>query len=207
MIQVPAYMPINTTFAQPQLQQSQNQQLSSIHTTYYPDLTKEEFCASEPVRNEMLYKQGKLEQLAKYGTYTNCGLTYNKLKDNNDFKELINSKYLNNTKGFVCLINNLNSLEIQRHEKLSHSFYPNYSLFYNNSIQKNIISYEKYNLNDYVRILNNFIKNDKLSDDLKQYFLYFKSDKLDLYYTKLDNLENKSNPLDTLTQKIFYIKE
>ena len=40
----------------------------------------------------MLYKSGKLEQLAKYGCWTNCGLIYNAIKNNNDFKELFSYK-------------------------------------------------------------------------------------------------------------------
>ena len=49
-------------------------------------------------------------------------------------------------------------------------------------------------------MLNNFIKNGKISDDLKQYFLYKESDKLDVYYTKLDKLDKAENPLDILAE-------
>ena len=173
-----------------------NEQLNEIHKIYYPDLTQEEFNASNDLRNEMLYKSGKLEQLAKYGTYTNCGLIYNKVKDNNDFKELINSKYFNNPQGFVKIINNLNNLEIQRQQKLTY-----YSPIYGINVQKMpTINYQKYDINDYLRMLNNFAKNNKLSDDLKQYILYKESDKLDLYYTTLNNLENNPNPMSVLLQ-------
>lgn len=173
-----------------------NEQLNEIHKIYYPDLTQEEFNASNDLRNEMLYKSGKLEQLAKYGTYTNCGLIYNKVKDNNDFKELINSKYFNNPQGFVKIINNLNNLEIQRQQKLTY-----YSPIYGINVQKMpTINYQKYDINDYLRMLNNFAKNNKLSDDLKQYILYKESDKLDLYYTTLDNIENNPNPMSVLLQ-------
>ena len=173
-----------------------NEQLNEIHKIYYPDLTQEEFKASNDLRNEMLYKSGKLEQLAKYGTYTNCGLIYNKVKDNNDFKELINSKYFNNPQGFVKIINNLNNLEIQRQQKLTY-----YSPIYGINVQKMpTINYQKYDINDYLRMLNNFAKNNKLSDDLKQYILYKESDKLDLYYTTLDNIENNPNPMSVLLQ-------
>ena len=55
-------------------------------------------------------------------------------------------------------------------------------------------------MNDYLKMLNNFIKNGKISDDLKQYFLYKESDKLDVYYTKLDKLDKAENPLDILAE-------
>lgn len=168
--------------------------LENIHKTYYPDLTNEEFNASESVRNEMLYKSGKLEQLAKYGCWTNCGLIYNAIKNNNDFKELINSKYLNDSKGFVLIMKNLNSLENQRQKKLTY-YPPMYGI---NIQQIPLINYSQYNINDYLRMLNNFTKNNKISDDLKKYFLYKESDKLDLYYTKLNSLDNIENPLDIL---------
>ena len=172
MIQFPIYLPItpyqcgnmnypsqpiisnqNNTFY-PVQPTNINEQLNEIHKIYYPDLTQEEFNASNDVRNEMLYKSGKLEQLAKYGTYTNCGLIYNKVKDNNDFKELINSKYFNNPQGFVKIINNLNNLEIQRQQKLTY-----YSPIYGINVQKMpTINYQKYDINDYLRMLNNFKK-------------------------------------------------
>ena len=67
------------------------------------------------------------------------------------------------------------------------------------------------NMNDdycfFLKMLNNFCKNDKISDDLKQYFLQMKADKIDLYYTKLNKLSTSSNPLDILTERISYVNE
>ena len=195
MIQYPSYIPVNSyqqaNVFYPAPPVNVADELNKVHITYYPDLTKEEFNASQSVRNDMLYNAGKLEQLAKYGSNTNCGSTYNKVKDNNDFKELINSKYLNNTNGFVRIINNLNSLDLQRQQKLT--YYP--PLYGVNVIKNYTLDYQKYDMSDYLRMLNNFTKNNKISDDLKQYFLYMESDKLDLYYTKLDKLENAQNPV------------
>ena len=140
---------------------------------------------------------GKFEQLSKYGSWTNCFATYNIIKNNNDFKELINSKYLNDAKGFVLIVKNLNSLELQRQKKLTYC-----PQIYGINIQQiPPLDYAKYNINDYLRILNNFTKNPKFSDDLKQYFLYKESDKLDLYYTKLDKLDNTENPIDVLVRE------
>ena len=195
MIQFPNYIPLNpyqqANVFYPAPPVNVADELNKVHITYYPDLTKEEFNASQSVRNDMLYNAGKLEQLAKYGSNTNCGSIYNKVKDNDDFKELINSKYLNNTNGFVRIINNLNSLDLQRQQKLT--YYP--PLYGVNVIKNYTLDYQKYDMSDYLRMLNNFTKNNKISDDLKQYFLYMESDKLDLYYTKLDKLENAQNPV------------
>jgi len=62
-------------------------------------------------------------------------------------------------------------------------------------------------MNDFLKMLNKFCKNDKISDDLKQYFLQMKADKIDLYYTKLNKLSDSSNPLDVLTERIPYVNE
>ena len=184
-----------------------NTDMNQIHSKYYPDLTNDEFSADVQTRNKLLYERGKLEQLAKYGDWTNCGILYNKIKGNNDFKEIINSKYIDNSQIFVRLINNLNSLEHQRQEKFRpYNYTFLYGGFYYNSVQRPI-AYEKYKMNDYLKILNDFIKNDKISDDLKQYFISMKSDKIDLYYTKLDKLNLSDNPMEVLMEKLPFVQE
>lgn len=179
-----------------------SQNLNEIHQKYYPDLAQDEFGLDTQTQNELLYKRNKLQQLAKYGTYINCENTYNRIKDNPDFKELISSKYLNNAQGFVQLVSSMASLEQQRTVK----FLPPY-LSNANYIYARPIPYEKYNINDYLRLLNTFIKNPKISDDLKQYFLAMKTDKIDVYYTRLDKLNTSSDPLKILTEQIPYSKE
>ena len=183
-----------------------NTDIRQIHSLYYPDLTEDEFNADTLTRNKILYERGKLEQLAKYGDWTNCGNIYNRIKDNTDFKDIINSKYVNTPQTFVRLINNLNSLELQRQEKFIIYNYPAYNALYVNSAQRPI-AYEKYNMNDYLKMLNNFLSNDKISDDLKQYFICMKSDKLDLYYTRLDKLSGTNNPMEILTEKLPFTQE
>lgn len=184
-----------------------NTDMNQIHSMYYPDLTNDEFNANMQTRNKLLYERGKLEQLAKYGDRTNCGILYNKIKGNQDFKEIINSKYIDNPQMFVRLINNLNSLEHQRQEKFIPYNYPYmYGGIYYNSVQRPI-DYNKYNMNDYLKMLNDFIKNDKISDDLKQYFISMKSDKIDLYYSKLDKLNLSDNPMEVLMEKIYRVQE
>ena len=51
-----------------------NTDMNQIHSKYYPDLTNDEFSADVQTRNKLLYERGKLEQLAKYGDWTNCGI-------------------------------------------------------------------------------------------------------------------------------------
>ena len=207
MNQIPIYQPRYNYYPVYNLPLNNNQtnNLNSIHSKYYPDLTNDEFLLNPAQRNILLYERGKLEQLAKYGTLTNCGFLYNKIKNNPDFRELISSKYLNNAEGFVKLVNNLNSLEAERTRILSYKM--QYPAHYNQSMYKKPIQYEKYSINDYMRLLNDFIKNPKLSDDIKQYFLYMKSDKLDLYYAKLDKINTAQNPLNVLIEKIPYVNE
>lgn len=196
MLQVQArFQPLYTT---------QTTSLKQIHTQYYPDLTDEEFALPKEKQNQVLFERGKLLQLAKYGTNTNCEQTYNYIKNNPDFKELSKSKYYNNPEGFVSLISAMDSLTKQRQEKLA--MY-NYSSQYYLPIYSKPISYEKYNTNDYLRLLNNFTKNEHLSDDLKQYFLSTKADKIDIYYTHLDKLQNNKEDLKLLTQKLYYSQD
>lgn len=184
-----------------QLNNLTNTSLKQIHATYYPDLTDEEFALSKENQNKVLFERGKLLQLAKYGSNVNCEQTYNQIRNNPDFKELSASKYYNSPDGFIGLVNTMDSLSKQRQEKLA--MY-GYSSPYYLPIYPKPISYEKYNTNDYLKLLNNFTKNEHLSDDLKQYFLSMKADKLDVYYTRLDKLQNNKEDLKILTQQLYY---
>ena len=211
MIQFPIYgqnynSSVNTNLYRQQLEHIMNTNLQHGYQLYYPDLTYDEYNASPLNRNVMLYERGKLEQLAKYGSFTNCGNIYNEIKDNSDFKELINSQYFKSPEGFVRIINNLNNLKIKRQQKLSYYYNPAYQKYYNANMNKPI-PYEKYDMKDYLKILNDFSKNNKISDDLKQYFLYMKSDNIDLYYTKLDKLAESQNPMEILIYRMPYIEE
>lgn len=202
----PVFNPIMADYYRNLIESKLPKTLQEVHDKYFPDLTYEEFNMSKEERNDYLYKNGKLEQLAKYGTDTNCGGIYNRIKDNQDFKELINSKYLNTANGFVRIINNLNTLEEKRQEKLKYN--PNsYPSPYYVNVMKLPFNYYDYDMPDYLRMLNDFSKNEKLSDDLKQYYLFMKSDNLELYYTKLNKLNNSNNPIDILTEKNHFVKE
>ncbi len=195
----------NPNYYASQLYKSMSQNLEDIHKKYYPDLAADEFGLPQDKQNELLYKRNKLLQLAKYGTPTNYEITYNNIKDNKDFKELIDSKYLNNAQGFMTLLSSMASLEAQRAEKITTPIIP----YYPNALVSYVphLPYEKYNINDYLQMLNNFVKNPKISDDLKQYFLMMKSDKLDVYYTRLNKINTASDPLKVLTENNAYSKE
>lgn len=178
-------------------QQFKDYSFSDIHAMFYPDLTDEEFnLPDNEQRNELLFKEGKFLQLAKYGTDTNCEQIYNSIKDNADFKDLSGSKYYNNAKGFVKLVNAMDSLTKQRKKELS--WLQNDSPYCLASYSAPAHEYQKYDVNDYLKMLNNFAKNKYLSDDLKQYVLSNDVDKLDLYYSKLDKLQNNADDIKVL---------
>jgi len=198
------YHPVN--YSHPNLYQNTTVQdmnklmqcrLEDVRLKHYSDLSSDEFYASPKRKNELLFSRKKFLQLAKYGTLTNCEYTYNKIRDNPDFKELANSKYFNSANGFVKLVSSMSSLERQRVERLTVPSIPNANIIYVKPFP-----YEKYNINDYLRLLNEFAKNSKISEDLKQYFLMMKADKIDVYYSRLDKLSTSSNPIETLTEDI-----
>ena len=206
MIQAPVYN--NISYLQPSNYSMQyfnklmSQNLDDIHRIYYPDLAQDEYISDAKTRNETLYKRNKLQQLAKYGSNTNCEMIYNKIKENPDFIELINSKYLNNAQSFVKLVSAMDNLEKQRIEKITRPYSQ-----YANVLYYSPIAYEKYNINDYLHLLNNFTKNPAISEDLKLYFLSMKADKIDVYYTRLDKLNTSANPVKILTEDLSYSKE
>ena len=180
--------------------------LNSKLAAIYPDLAPDERnLLDTQKRNELLFNRNKLDLLAKYG---NCNINaegvYKNYKNNKDFLEMKNSKYFNNAQGFTNLVRVMAVLDKDLKEK---ALFP---YEYNQQYLANYyrpIAYEKYNMNDFLKMLNEFCKNDKISDDLKQYFLQMKADKIDLYYTKLNRLSVSSNPLDILTERISYVNE
>ncbi len=182
--------------------------LNSKLAAIYPDLAPDERnILDTKKRNELLFSRNKLDLLAKYGNdfcNINAEGVYRIYKNNKDFLEMKNSKYFNNAQGFTNLVRVMAVLDKDLKEK---SLFPyEYNQQYLASYYRPI-AYEKYNMNDFLKMLNEFCKNDKISDDLKQYFLQMKADKIDLYYTKLNRLSASSNPLDILTEQIPYVKE
>lgn len=181
-----------------------NSKLATIYSDLAPD---ERNILDTKKRNELLFNRNKLDLLAKYGNdfcNVNGESVYKTYKNNKDFLEIKNSKYFNNAQGFTNLVRTMAVLDKDLKEK---SLFP---YEYNQQYLANYyrpIAYEKYNMNDFLKMLNNFCKNDKISDDLKQYFLQMKADKIDLYYTKLNKLSTSSNPLDILSERISYVNE
>lgn len=180
--------------------------LNSKLAAIYPDLAPDERnLLDTQKRNELLFNRNKLDLLAKYG---NCNINaegvYKNYKNNKDFLEMKNSKYFNNAQGFTNLVRVMAVLDKDLKEK---ALFP---YEYNQQYLANYyrpIAYEKYNMNNFLKMLNDFCKNNKISDDLKQYFLQMKADKIDLYYTKLNRLSASSNPVDVLTERITYVNE
>lgn len=181
-----------------------NSKLATIYSDLAPD---ERSILDTKKRNELLFNRNKLDLLAKYGNdfcNVNGESVYKTYKNNKDFLEIKNSKYFNNAQGFTNLVRTMAVLDKDLKEK---SLFPyEYKQQYLANYYRPI-AYEKYNMNDFLKMLNNFCKNDKISDDLKQYFLQMKADKIDLYYTKLNKLSTSSNPLDILTERISYVNE
>lgn len=121
---------------------------------------------------------------------------YNKIKDNNDFKELNNSKYFSGGEGFVKILDILLFLQKEREKEINSLFTP---APYGVAAQKTIFAdWKKYDTQDYLRMLNNFVKNPNASDDLKKYYLATKAKDIYQYYGKLDTLQNTSNVVDKL---------
>ena len=182
--------------------------LNSKLAAIYPDLAPDErHILNTKKRNELLFSRNKLDLLAKYGNdfcNINAEDVYKNYKNNKDFLEMKNSKYFNNAQGFTNLVRVMAVLDKDLKAKSSFPYEYNQQYLAN---YYRPIAYEKYNMNDFLKMLNNFCQNDKISDDLKQYFLQIKADKIDLYYTKLNRLSNSSNPLDILTERIPYVNE
>lgn len=182
--------------------------LNSKLAAIYPDLAPDERnLLDTQKRNELLFNRNKLDLLAKYGNdfcNINAEGVYKNYKNNKDFLEMKNSKYFNNAQGFTNLVRVMAVLDKDLKEKALFPY--EYNQQYLASYYRPI-AYEKYNMNNFLKMLNDFCKNNKISDDLKQYFLQMKADKIDLYYTKLNRLSASSNPVDVLTERITYVNE
>lgn len=182
--------------------------LNSKLAAIYPDLAPDERnLLDTQKRNELLFNRNKLDLLAKYGNdfcNINAEGVYKNYKNNKDFLEMKNSKYFNNAQGFTNLVRVMAVLDKDLKEKALFPY--EYNQQYLASYYRPI-AYEKYNMNNFLKMLNDFCKNNKISDDLKQYFLQMKADKIDLYYTKLNRLSASPNSVDILTERIPYVNE
>ncbi len=159
---------------------------------YRPDLFDDERkIENEKEFNATLYKNGRFLQLAKYGYYGNRENIYNKIKDNNDFKELINSKYFADAEGFLKLLATMEELEGKRADAVK---IKSIAL-----IDPPPPDFSSLDIPDYLRLLNNFTKSNA-SDDLKRYYIITQSSELSPYYTRLNKINSSTDIVKTLTE-------
>ena len=136
----------------------------------------------------MLYQQNNIEGLLNFGANKQMKDIYPQIKDNPDFKELLGSKYYQNGAGFINLLDTIAYLKFKREENLRP--FPVLVDFPHPRPD-----YSKYDTTDYLIILNNFVKSDKLSDDLKRYYLIRESKNIDSYYNKMDLVPISADPV------------
>lgn len=168
----------------------------------FDGVTEEERNLPREERNKVLFEKGKLLELSRCGSDTNCEVAYTILKDNEDFNELLNSKFFSKQSDkaevFVKLVNIMESLRKQRENRLINDYL---KFYYSNCLVLTYSNYELSNIGCYANYLNNFVKNEHLSDDLKEYYIDTQADKLEVYNSRLDNLQNDENDLELLTTK------
>ena len=134
--------------------------------------------------NDTLYANKRFEQLAKHGSVTNYLTTYNLVKDSTDLNEIINSKYFKGPDGFINILRILDNLKQKRREKTEPPVYGSFPSAYYYRVMPQT-NYHKYNLKDYLGMINKFLKSD-ISDDLKEYYIQHKLTDIDIYYTSLN---------------------
>ena len=147
-----------------------------------------------PIQQD-LYNKKQYMTLSKMNKNWDYSYLYSKVQDNKDFNELLNSKIYQGKDGFYNLLETVRTLTAQRKEAIKNMPSDN------PPIVPCPIDYKKYYINDYLRIINNFVKSSNYSDDLKIYYLNTEGKKLDSYYGNLDSISKVINPLDALTNK------
>lgn len=175
----------------------------------FKGVTEEERNLPRKERNKVLFERGKLLELSRCGSDTNCEVAYTILKDNEDFNELLNSKFFSKQSdkadGFVKLVNLMESLRKQREDKLIEDYHGFYEVYLHTTLPSYSI-YESSDIKDYIHYLNNFAKNEHIADDLKEFYIDTQADKLEVYHSRLDNLQNNENDLNELTTEHPFIK-
>lgn len=116
----------------------------------------------------------------------NENAVYPQIKDDKNFQELSNSKFFKgyNLGYLMASLKNDREIKITTNYNPYQSPYGIVDYFY----MPPKIDYKKYDISDYLKQLNGFVKFDKISDDLKQYYLQQNVGKLEIYYTKLDKI-------------------
>ena len=149
--------------------------------------------AGADIRKNSLYSQNKIPELLDFYANRQMKNIYPKIKDNTDFKELLKSKYYQNGVGFINLLDTIAYVKFIREEKLRPVNIPA-----NIGFNPNTTNYSKYDTADYLRILNDFVKSDKISDDLKRYYIAKESKNLSAYYDRMDKISESSDIVRTI---------
>ena len=149
--------------------------------------------AEADIRKNLLYSQNKIQELLEFGANKQMKDMYPKIKDNKDFKDLLNSEHYQNGVGFINLLDTIAYVKFLREEKLRPINLPA-NIGYN----LDTTDYKKYDTADYLRILNNFVKSDKISDDLKRYYIAKESKNLSAYYNRMDKISESNDVVSTI---------
>lgn len=145
------------------------------------------------IRKNLLYSQNNIQGLLDFGANKQMKEIYPKIKDNTDFKELLNSRYYQNGTGFINLLDTIAYIKFKRDKKLQPVNLPA-----NIGFNPDTTDYKKYGTEDYLRILNNFVKSDKISDDLKRYYIAKESKNLSAYYDRMDKISESNDIVSTI---------
>jgi len=150
----------------------------------------------------LLFQRDKKDLVLKTAFNSSYTDTYEKVKDNKDFQELLKTNYYSGTKGFINLVDTAQVLEQERVRRGGGSYLNNLSqnnhvLYSRPYIEP--INYSKYNVDDYLRMLNDFAKTNKCSDDFKRYIIATKSKNIDSYYKSFDKVNSNQDIVTLFT--------
>lgn len=127
-----------------------------------------------------LYDLKKYDEIINSVSQKKFSVIYSAIKDNEDFKELINTDCFSQLKGFFKLLDIMDKLKLQRAEKTKKPLELCYPL---------PTDYSVYDIPDYLKFLNNLVKSDA-PKELKQLYIDTKCSDIRVYYGILNNIEN-----------------
>lgn len=109
------------------------------------------------------------------------------IKNNQDYIELKNNKYFQsvNIPYLMSHLRQKRDVKIMTLHNFSQTI-PGVIIDYIDPALR--IDYQQYDIHDYLRILNDFVKTDKISEDLKEYYIETQIENLDVYYTVLNKV-------------------
>lgn len=163
---------------------------------YYPHPFYSPSADSDAKKN-LLYAQNNIQGLLDFAANKPMKDMYPQVKDNADFKELLTSKYYQNGVGFINLLDTISYLKYTREKELQPK-QPIPGCHVDDFFKNLRTDYSKYDTADYLRILNNFVKSDKISDDLKRYYIAKESKNLSAYYDRMDKISESNDIVNTI---------